>query len=109
MSDNSERSNHVLPDAAARRLANQIARAYRGTYGARAGFHTIVTSVTRQMLHAGSSPDTVARAVEHEVLTHPDRPAAGAPARGTEKVDSRMLVELTRKCVADVALELPSR
>src|SRR5260370_78549 len=64
VSDQTERLDQVLPDAAARRLSNQIARAYRGTYGARTGLRTIVRSVARQMLNAGSPPEVVSRVIE---------------------------------------------
>jgi len=90
----------ALTDAAARRMSNQIARVFRGTYGATTGLQTIMTSLARQMLVAGQSPDTIAQTFTHCVLAHSDGP--GAESRNAE---SRMLLALTRQCVAQAALE----
>jgi len=91
----------ALTDAAARRMSNQIARVYRGTYGATTGLQTIMTSLARQMLIAGQSPDAIAQTFTHCVLAHSDRPAAES-----QNAESRMLVALTRQCVEQAALEV---
>ena len=54
----------VPPPATARRLNNQIARAFRGTYGARTGLRTIVRLTTHQMLLAGTPRDAIQRTLE---------------------------------------------
>lgn len=95
----------VLSAAAQRRMSNQLARAYRGTYGARTGWRTIVRSVARQMLTAGSSAESVSHVFESYVMNHPA--GFGADPRNivTGKNHSQMLVEVAQQCVADVALE----
>lgn len=87
----------ALTDAAERRMANQIARVFRGTYGATTGLRIIATSLARQMLVAGVSPDAIAGALARCVVTHPDQ--AGARTAGA----TRMLVALTAECVARAA------
>src|ERR1041385_200511 len=57
-----------LNDAATPRLANQVARAYSGRFGARSNLRMIVRSAARQMLLAGASPDAVASTLERYVL-----------------------------------------
>src|SRR5437879_8720573 len=99
VSNQAKRPDQVLPDAAARRLSNQIARAYRGTYGARTGLRTIVRSVARQMLNAGSPPDVVSRVLERYVLNHPAGLAADPRSLVTGELNSATLVELTQQCV----------
>jgi hypothetical protein len=89
----------ALTDAAERRMANQIARVFRGTYGATTGFRIIATSLARQMLVAGASPDAIAGALARCVLAHPNQAGAGTASA------SRMLVALTAECVARAALE----
>jgi len=93
----------LLPDLAARRLSNQIARAFRGTYGARTGLRTIARAVARQMLNAGMTPDAIALTFERCVLDHPDRLIGERRNILAGEPHSRMLVELTRACVAEVA------
>jgi hypothetical protein len=95
----------TLPDAAVRRLSNQIARAFRGTYGANTGLRTIVQSVARQLLVAGSSPEAVARIMEQAVRNHPGAAAGDRPNIVRGGSHTTMLVELTRECVTKVALE----
>jgi hypothetical protein len=93
----------LLPDLAARRLSNQIARAFRGTYGARTGLRTIARSVAQQMLNSGMTQEAIALTFERCVLDHPDR-LIGEPRNILAgETHSRMLVELTRACVAEVA------
>src|SRR6185295_4928956 len=96
---------HPLSDATVRRISNQIARACRGTYGARTGLRTIVKSVARQMLRAGSSPEVVALAFANVVVNHPAYVVADPQNVITGQRHSRMLVDLTRECIDVVALE----
>ena len=109
MTESSEHFDQALPAAAARRLSNQIARAYRGTYGAQTGLRSLVKIVARQMLRAGSSSDTVSRVLEHYVLNQPASVVAGPRHVVTGTLNSSTLVELTRECIAEVALEAPVR
>ncbi len=95
----------TVPEAAARRLSNQIARTYRGTYGAQAGMRTIILSVTRQMLRAGSSPDSVSRALTQYVLAHPGDTGPEPRSAATDALHSSTLIALTKQCVADVERE----
>lgn len=108
MADSTEGFDGVLSDAATRRLANQLARAYRGTYGAQSGLRMIVRSVARQMLQAGSSAEVVSRTFERYVREHPSSDASDAHRPVWEKLNSTTLVELARECVADVAREARS-
>ncbi|MGH7669700.1 MAG: hypothetical protein ACRENQ_09430 [Gemmatimonadaceae bacterium] len=96
---------NALPDAAARRLSNQIARAFRGTYGANTGLRTIVRSAARQLLVAGSSVDAVARIIEEAVRNHPGATTGDRPNIVRAGSHTAMLVELTRECVTEVVLE----
>jgi hypothetical protein len=93
-----------VPDAAARRLSNQIERAFRGTYGARTGLRTIVQMVTRQMLGGGASRDSIAQAMEQCVLNHPARQVGDPRNVVTGEHQSGMLVDLTRKCVEETVV-----
>jgi hypothetical protein len=52
---NTEGREAIVPEAAGRRLSNQVTRAYRGTYGARAGLRTLVRAMSVQLLRAGAS------------------------------------------------------
>lgn len=88
-----------LTGAAERRMANQIARVHRGTYGATTGMQTIAVSLARQMLVAGLSPDAVERALARCVLSHPD------PTGPNSANASRRLVALTTECVARAVRE----
>jgi hypothetical protein len=87
----------VPPAATARRLSNQIARAFRGTYGARTGLRTIVRLTTQQMLLAGNSPDTIRRTLESCVLNHPARVLNDPQNIVTGETQSATLAQLTRK------------
>jgi hypothetical protein len=94
----------ILPAAGARRLSNQIGRAFRGTFEAAAGLRTITRSVARQLLGAGESPEDVARAIGDCVARHPDRPE---PSHGSgTSAHSMSLIALTRDCVNEVALDM---
>lgn len=93
----------LLPDLAARRLSNQIARAFRGTFGARTGLRAIARSVAQQMLAAGSGEEAIALTFEHCILDHPGRLIGDRRNVLGGESHSRMLVELTRACVAEVA------
>lgn len=101
VSEKTEGLDGVLSDAAARRLSNQLARAYRGTYGAEVGLRMIVRSVARQMIQAGSSPESVSRTFERYVLDHPSFSGVDPRIVLTGRVNSRTLIELTQQCVAD--------
>lgn len=96
----------ALTDEARRRLSNQIARAYRGTYGARTGLRTLGRSIARRLLSAGWAPEVVSAALARVVLDHPA--CTGGGRRNLIAGDKRSiaLVELTRQCVEEVALEL---
>jgi hypothetical protein len=98
-------ADQTLTDAAARRISNQLARAYRGTYGARTGLRTIVLALARQMIRDGVSPEMTARAFERCVLEHPARAIGDAQPAASGASHSRVLIDLTRECVAEVALE----
>lgn len=107
MTDLSERLEQALPPAAARRLSNQIARAYRGTYGAETGLRSIVRQAARQMLHVGWSTETVTRVLEKHIRDHPSTRPADTRAFAPGKLNSKILIALMRECVADVALGAP--
>lgn len=98
-----------LSDAAGRRLSNQIDRVFRGTYGARTGLQTIVTALARQMLATGSSPAAIMRTFEGRVLNHPARLGRDPQSTLTDDPNWTLLVELTRQCVTDAALENAAR
>ena len=89
----------IVPDAAGRRLSNQIARAYRGTYGAQAGLRTLVRSVSLQMLRAGSSPDAVARALADYVVNCPAAINADGGTARDHVLRVRVLAELVAEYV----------
>ncbi len=77
------RGHAVLSDAAAQRMANQLSRAYRGTFGAEVGLRTIAGSVATQLLGVGVSRAAAARALDECVTEHPERHATvpGDPTR----------------------------
>ena len=95
----------VLPEEARRRLSNQIGRAYRGTYGARTGLRTLACAIARRMVGEGWSPVAVSAALSGFVANHPASASADRQTVATAE-RSIALVELTRECVAEVALEL---
>jgi hypothetical protein len=96
----------MFTDEARRRLSNQIARAYRGTYGAQTGLRTISRSIALRSIGAGWSPDAVSAAFERVVLDHPASASDGQPNLITREPRSTALLELTRQSVADAILEL---
>ena len=98
----------TIPSVAARRLSNQIGRAYRGTYGAEDGLRILVCATARQLLIDGATPRSVTRALEQCVMVHPDRPIT-PPRPMSDVVGSAALVRLTRECVAGVARELEQK
>ena len=106
MSEAHDPAEGVLPSADTRRLSNQIARVYRGTFGAHTGLRTIVRTMARQALRAGASPGEISRAFEIEVLSHSARLAADSRGDGATELQSQSLIELTQQCVADVAREM---
>ena len=95
-----------LTDEATRRLSNQIARAYRGTYGARTGLRTLGRSIARRLIAAGWSPEAVSAALAHVVRDHPASTIDDRRHLTSGEPRSTALVELTRQSVADVVLEL---
>ena len=106
ISESGESSQGILTDQARRRLSNQVARAYRGTYGARTGLRTLGRSIARRMIGAGCPADVVSAALARVVLDHPASITADRRDLVTGEPRSMALVELTRQCVAEVALEL---
>lgn len=101
------RSNAVLlSNAAARRVSNQIARAFRGTYGAETGLRTIVRSIALPLLASGASTDAVVAVFEACVLSHSARAAADAPNRATIDARSAAIIAVARDGVADAAAEV---
>jgi hypothetical protein len=96
----------ALTVEARRRLSNQIARAYRGTYGARTGLRTLGRAIARRLIGAGWSPEMVSAALSRAVLDHPA--CAGSDRRDlvTGEQRSVALVELTRQCVEEIAFDL---
>ena len=95
----------ALTAAGSRRMSNQLARAYGGTYGARTGLRIIVLSLARQMLRSGTTPEAAAQAFERCVLDHPLRSFGDAQNVMTGAAHSQMLIDLTRECVAVAARE----
>lgn len=95
----------ALTDDARRRLSNQIARAYRGTYGAQTGLRTLGQSIARRMIDAGWSPEAVSAALARVVLDHPASTSSDRRARAMGEPDTIALVEVTRQSVADIVLE----
>jgi hypothetical protein len=93
------------PPATARRLNNQIARAFRGTYGARTGLRTIVRLTTRQMLQAGMPRDAIQRTLELCVLNHPARAVRDPHNIMTGESQSTTLAQLTRQWSDEVTLD----
>ena len=97
----------TLSDAATRRLANQIERAVRGTYGARTGLRTLVASIGQQMMAAGHSRETIAQIFEHCVLDHASRTNDAQLSEHSDAArthaESRTLIELARECAIEVA------
>ena len=105
MTDLSERIEQALPPAAARRLSNQIARAYHGAFGAETGLRGIVRQSARQMLRVGWSAETVERVLERHIRDHPSTRAADSRAPAPSRLNSKILIAVMRECVADVAPE----
>jgi CheY-like chemotaxis protein len=93
----------TVPAASGRRLSNQIGRAFRGTFGAKTGLRTIMRSVAAEMLAAGATEQSVARALEMCVLHHPARTDCDSHSLISGASHSAVLIELASECVADVA------
>lgn len=94
-----------LTEAAARRMANQLARAYRGTFGARTGLRIIVLPLARQMIRDGVSADVANGVLERCVLDHPSRVVADVQHSMTGVAHSEVLIDLMHECVAAAVLE----
>lgn len=95
----------ALTDAASRRMANQLARAYRGTFGARTGLRIIVLPLARQMIRDGISPDAANGVLERCVLDHPSRTIGESQPSIDGGAHSGMLIDLMHECVAAAVLE----
>ena len=87
-------SSAIVPAAAGRRLSTQVARAYRGTYGARIGLRTLVKSVSVQMVRNGLSPDAVARALAEYVVSCPAPTGCDPSNARDEALRAGVLAEL---------------
>jgi hypothetical protein len=95
----------ALTDAASRRMSNQLARAYRGTFGARTGLRLIVLPLARQMIRGGVSPDAANGVLERCVLEHPSRIIGDAQQSTEGAAHSGILIDLMHECVAAAVLE----
>ena len=95
----------ALTDAASRRMANQLARAYRGTFGASTGLRIIVLPLARQMIRGGVSPDAANGVLERCVLDHPSRTTGDAQQPMGGAAHSGVLIDLMHECVAAAVLE----
>jgi hypothetical protein len=95
----------VVPDAAARRLSNQVARVHNGTYGAGIGLRTLVRLASVQMLRAGASPEAVARALSDLVLNCPGAATANPSIEANRRDRVSAMLALTAEDVSDVALQ----
>jgi hypothetical protein len=105
---NTEVREAVVPDAAARRLSTQVARAYRGTYGARAGLRTLVRSVSIQMLRSGSSPEAVSRALEDFILSRAAPAAVGSSIGINDAVRAHVRIALAADIADEMAEQRPT-
>ena len=103
MPTNTNDGEAAVPDAAARRLSNQVARVHNNTYGAEIGFCTLVGLASVQMLRAGVSREAVTRALSDVVRDSPG--AVGAdPSIGIHRRDRvSVMLALTAARVSDVA------
>lgn len=104
---NSTNDDAALPGTA-RRLNNQIARAFRGTYGARTGLRMIVRLTTRRMLQAGTPRDMIQRTIEQSVLNHPARAIRDPHNIMTGESQSTTLAQLARQWSDEVTLDPPA-
>jgi hypothetical protein len=95
----------ALTDAASRRMSNQLARAYRGTFGARTGLRIIVLPLARQMIRGGASREAANGMLERCVLDHPSRIIGDAQNSLGGAAHSGMLIDLMHECVAAAVLE----
>jgi hypothetical protein len=95
----------ALNDAASRRMSNQLARAYRGTFGARVGLRIIVLPLARQMIRGGVSPEAANSMLERCVLDHPSRIVGDAQNSTVGAAPSGLLIDLMHECVAAAVVE----
>jgi hypothetical protein len=105
-SEQTPRVGIVIPSAAARRVSNQISRAFRGTYGAKTGLRTIVRAIALDLLATGAAREAVAQALEECVLNHPARLEQDVRNVVTGGDRSAMIIEVVRATVVGVAIEL---
>ena len=94
----------IVSEVAGRRLSNQVARAYRGTYGARTGLRTIVRAMSTQMLRAGASAEAVARALSDFAVNCPVVVALAAGR--SDALDASALPALISEYSSEVAFEI---
>lgn len=95
----------VVPAASGRRLASQIGRAFRGTFGAKTGLRTLMQSIAEKMLADGVTAQGVAQAFEACVMQHPARTGCDSPSLISGKPPSAVLVGLATECVAAASLQ----
>ncbi len=95
----------TLTDAAARRMSNQLTRAYRGTFGARIGLRLIVLPLVRDMIREGVSPDAANGMLERCVLDHPSRIIGDSQNSIAGVAHSAVLIDLMHECVAAAVVE----
>ncbi|MDB4878461.1 MAG: hypothetical protein JWM41_4907 [Gemmatimonadetes bacterium] len=106
LTSRADAATDIPPAATARRLNNQIARAFRGTYGARTGLRTIVRLTTHQMLQSGMPRDAIQRTLEQCVLNHPARLLSDPHNIVTGESQSTTLAQLTRQWSDEVTLDV---
>lgn len=111
---NRERDAHdnfpaVLPAASGRRLSSQIGRAFRGTFGAKTGFATLMQSIAATMFADSVSEQDIMRAFEIRVMDHPARAGCDSQSLITGTSHSAALVALAHECVAAAAAQWNAR
>jgi hypothetical protein len=93
------------------RLQNQIARAFRRTYGAETGLRTLVWLATSQMRAAGASRSEMRLALKRCMVNRPPH-QAGHPALVTSETQTAALTTLMlawtdEACASDGKLSRP--
>jgi hypothetical protein len=94
----------MLTTAQASRLNKGIARAFRGTYGARMQLSKVVRAIAAEMMASGVQPAWIAEAVERCVMDNPVGLANDRRDLLTGAFRSEAIISLTRECVAEVTL-----
>jgi hypothetical protein len=93
-----------LTTAQTSRLNKGIARAFRGTYGARMQLSKVVRAIAAEMLAEGVAPAWIAEVVERCVMDNPVGLANDRRDLLTGAFRSESILALTRECVAEVTL-----